>query len=173
MRPLIRTVSVLILVLVPAAAAQAKDWRGITPLLSTRGDVTRMLGPAASENDIRAIYEFATEDVYIVFASEWSNLKCVAELPAGTVLLVKVTPKGAQDLTSLPVVREKLKEFDPSEPPNSGYRGYVDEDQGVVIRTLQGKVDQVSYIATKADANRCPDYYRDPKKFVSILIDFR
>jgi hypothetical protein len=140
---------------------------------STRDDVIRLLGPSADDNETRSKYDLETEDVYIVFSSEWSYQKCATELPTGTVLLIKITPKVEMKLSNIQVDQERLKEFDPSEPPNIGYSGYIDEEQGVVIRTLNGRIEEINYIAAKRDRGRCTEYYENPRKFVDILVDFR
>jgi hypothetical protein len=45
---LLRVFLLVVLALVSATAIHAKDWRGITPLHSTRADVDRLLGRTCS-----------------------------------------------------------------------------------------------------------------------------
>src|ERR1044072_614183 len=74
-------------------ACNAKEWRGLIPLHSTRDDVTRLLGPSSDPNIIRAIYSLEKEDVYIVFSSDELNPGCTGSVPKDTVLLIQVTPR--------------------------------------------------------------------------------
>lgn len=173
MQVMIRFLLGLFVILLSPAAINAKDWRTIIPLHSTKDDVTRLLGPPAEENEIRSIYQLDTEDIYIVFSGEWSYQKCVTDLPAGTVLLIQIRPRLELSLSDVQTDRQKLIEFDPSDPPDIGYRGYIDEEQGIVIRTLKGRIEEISYIAARVDRKLCSEYYEEPKKFASIIVDFR
>ena len=48
-------------------SSNAKDWRGLIPLHSTRDDVTRLLGPSPDANNIRARYSLERRRIYRVF----------------------------------------------------------------------------------------------------------
>jgi hypothetical protein len=62
--------------------------------------------------------------------------------------------------------------FDPSSPSNIGYKGYFNEERGIVIRAFKDNIDEINYIASSQDIHICPEYYRSPQNFVRILIDF-
>lgn len=172
MKIAVRTLLGLCLVSILAAGAEAKEWRGIVPLRSNRDDVTRVLGPSADANKIRARYSLKDEDVYIVFASRESYVDdCVKQLPLGTVLQIKVTPKTEMRLADLRLEESRLKKFDPSDPPGLGYEAYVDAEEGVIVRTQNGKVDEAVYIAAAADRHLCPTYYRNDKAFVGLIVE--
>jgi hypothetical protein len=154
-----------------ANTVQASGWRGIIPLHSTRSDVVRLLGVSPDANNLRSKYYLKNEDVYIVFSD--SNF-CSADsmqVPVGTVLLVQVTPKTEIGLTDLGVDRKRLRQFDPSSPPDMGFEGYIDEEDGVVIRTHKGRVDEIAYIAAAKDRSLCPRYYETSEAFVQILVE--
>ena len=53
-----------------------------------------------------------------------------------------------------------------------GYQAYLDEDEGVVVRTFNGNVDRVVYFASKADRSSCPGYYQYPQMFVRQFTEF-
>jgi hypothetical protein len=151
-----------------------EGWSGIMPLHSTRADVIRLLGDPDFSNQIRAIYALEKEDVYIVFATDQPFFPdCVKQLPDDTVLLIKITPRTEIRLTDLKLDEKKFEKFDPSDPPNLGFEGYVNEDEGIIIRAIKGRVDQICYIAAARDRHLCPQYYKDPKKFIEIIVDFR
>lgn len=162
---------VLLCVLLPVDAIAA-SWRGIKPAISTRADVTRILGPSANANNLRAIYDLDDAYVYIAFSNTEPYMdKCVSELPQDTVLLIEVRPKRKATLRSLGFDVTSLSRFDASEPKGLGIWGYVDARAGIVIRTYKGIVTQIDYIASRRDLSRCLGYYSDPKSFVSVLIE--
>lgn len=172
---LIRSFAIFsLLLLAGAQQAQAKEWRGITPLHSTREDVIRLLGEPEESSVIRAKYASETENIYIVFANDQTYFpECLKALPIDTVLLVKVTPKLETRLSDLRVDTNRLVKFNPSDPPNIGYEGYIDEEEGIVIRTFNGRIDEINYITSATDKYLCPRYYKDPKMFVHILVHFQ
>lgn len=82
----------------------AKDWRGITPLQSTKRDVVRLLRSTANANELRSRYRLENEDVYIVFSGrQFCNLPTVRPR---TVLLIEVTPRRNLELADLKSIEE-------------------------------------------------------------------
>lgn len=164
------------------ALAYAKDWRGIIPMRSTRADVEVLLGepPAPPKdgsrsytlNKGRSIYFLDEGEVYIVFAEAEipAAVDCLARIPAGTVLMIQVTPKKELSLSDLPIDESKFRKFDPSQPPNIGYAAYVNEQEGLIIRTLKSRVEQIVYIASAPDKGLCPSYYGNSESIVSVMI---
>jgi hypothetical protein len=51
------------------------------------------------------------------------------------------------------------------------YRGYYDELSGFVVHSLNGRVHDLSYLATAAERQRCSNYYRSAKHFGEIRYD--
>jgi hypothetical protein len=117
-------------------------------------------------------YSLEQEEVYISFSSWGSASECATRLPIGTVLEISITPKTELHLSYLKLDESKLIKFDPSTPPNIGYEGYIDEEEGIVIRTFKGKIDKINYIPSAADRQFCPDSYKNLKESISILVDF-
>jgi hypothetical protein len=150
-------------------SCEAKDWRGITPLRSTKTDVVRLLGTAVISNEVRSIYQLDDEEVYIVFSG---NQFCNSPtIPRGTVLLVQITPRRNLSLLDLKVDRNKLREFSPSsQDPN--WKGLIDEEAGLIIRSYKDKVDKVFYLASAKDRALCQEYYAAPETFAQIVVDF-
>jgi hypothetical protein len=164
---------------------QAKEWRGLTPLHSTREDVEKLLGlppPPPTDgtriyklNKGRSIYFLDEGEVYIVYAEREipGAVSCLNTIPTGTVLMIQITPKKSLQLSDLQLDEQRLKKFDPSEPSNIGFAAYVDDEEGIVVRTQGGKTDQINYIASAKDRSKCPEYYKNPKSFVQLLVHFR
>lgn len=151
----------------------AKDWRGIIPLRSTRDDVVRLLGLSSDTNEIRSRYSLEKEDVYIVFSTKDDRYnECVKQLPAGTVMHIDITPKAEQQLGELHIDEKRFRKFDPSSPPDLGYMGYVDEEQGIIIDTYKGRVEEILYIASAEDKHLCSSYYEKPEMFIQRFVDF-
>lgn len=162
-----------------------KQWRGIIPLQSTRENVEELLGPPPPPptdgtriytlNKGRSIYFLDEGEVYIVYAEPElpGTANCSSAIPAGTVMMIQITPKGALKLSALHLDEQRLKKFDPSDPPSIGFAAYFDEEEGIIIRTQGDKIDQINYIASAKDRQKCPAYYQNPKSFVQLLVHFR
>jgi hypothetical protein len=152
----------VLLLCVPLPAV-AKEWKGISPGISTRSDVTRLFREC---QDPFASCEFQLDGdkIRIVFSGLLQDYfyECSRKLPPDTVLLVEVTP-------GLPV---KLKTVRKSVTVKSvrrvfDFSVYLDEKNGVVLKTYKDKVIQLNYIAD--ERLRCEDYYANPVKFGSIV----
>jgi len=147
MKKFLKLIFLAAIILYLSESSNAKDWRGLTPLHSTRDDVTRLLGPSSDANNIRAIYSLEKEDVYIVFSSDELNSKCTGSVAKDAVLLIQVTPRTKLRLSDLSIDEGKYRSFDPSIPPDIGYVGLIDDADGVVIQTFAGYVSVICYIA--------------------------
>ncbi len=160
-----------ILILIIATGCRGKEWRGIVPLHSTRTDVTRLLGRPAETNGLRSIYRLRTEEVYIVFSGVQLCDHKTTKVPAGTVLLVQVTPRVPLSVVDLQLDRGRLKEFSPSlQDPD--WKGFIDEEEGLIVRSFKEKIDRIFYYASAKDRGLCPSYYAEPENFARIGMDF-
>lgn len=160
---------IAIVLLCSAASGAAKDWRGILPLHSTRADVERLLGPPPDPTSPPR-YSLDEGEVHIVFADKSGPAsRCPLAVAEGTVLLIQVTPKGGMLIKDLDLQRG-FRKFNPSSLKESEYEGFVNEEDGLVIRAHKGVVDLMVYVASAADRPRCPDYYgKDLGSFVSVF----
>jgi hypothetical protein len=150
---------------------EAKEWRGIVPLKSTREDVKRILGRSRDANRMRANYDLDEGHIYIAFSNDEDyNSDCVKKLPKDIVLLIVFRPKVDLTLSDLKPNLTKFRKFDPSIPQNLGFEAYVSEEEGLIVTTYKGKVSRINYLATKEDQKLCPEYYETPESFVRMVI---
>jgi len=154
----------LLLLLAPAAA-EAKAWRRIVPLRTTRAQVERRLGKPRPR-DRR--YHFRTESALVNYAhadgcaggAEW-------DVPRGTVLNILVTPKRRLNLSSLRLDLSKFRKTTAGDTTSRAL--YTNEEEGVTYDVFdapgeyQGRVQSVTYGPTAADQHRrCPGRGRPP-----------
>jgi len=52
-------------------------------------------------------------------------------IPIDTVLFIQVTFKKKPELSEFQIDDKKFITFDPSEPPNIGFKAYVDDEEGI------------------------------------------
>ena len=160
-----RTVLIMVLVFGSAGSLAAKDWRGILPLHSTREDVERLLGPPQNPG---WIYVLEDGEVRIVFPAGSARPMCPAKIVDGTVLMIEVTPKPGLLVRDLDLQRG-FRKFNPTQWKETEYEGFINEEDGLVIRANKGTVDLMVYFASSTDMPRCPDYYGyDHESFVAV-----
>lgn len=160
---------VVILALLLGVTTHAKEWRGITPLHSTRADVERLLGPA--EHDFptgHSIYRVDRTPVEIVFVQN-SGERCSDEIRPGTVLSIFVDPTDGMSLADFKIDLTRMKRLSFENPD---YRAYYDKESGFLISLLEGRLTTIWYLASADDMHLCPKYYRNPKHFAEIREDF-
>ncbi len=161
----------MILTITPFAFG--KSWRGITPLRSTRADLTKAFGKSPDENHIRANYDVEGEHAYVVFSSKLDSYpECSSSLPFDTVVLIEVRPQKRLPLSAYSIDESKFRIVDPSSPPNIGYKGYIDDKDGVVYLTSDDIVEQIDYFASTDDKHLCPRYSETPEEFIRRIVDF-
>lgn len=107
--------------------AQAKGWRGIVPLKSTRADVERLLG----KPNVLGRYQFEEERAYILYsAGECGNPdKCECLVPNDTVLRIAVTLEYGVKLSKLNIDKKKYAK---KQAPYGQQSTYSDLDEGIV-----------------------------------------
>ena len=167
-----RLVLILIVVLFSAGSSVAKDWRGILPLHSTRADVERLLGVPIPVHG-REVYAFKEWQIFIEFAEKNSSdlAECLA-IAEGTVLAIRVEPSAELSLKDLGFEESRFRQFNPAKYETTEFRGFVDEAEGLVIRTRKGIVQEIVYLASAVDRPRCPGFYSDLEAFVRVPVGF-
>lgn len=146
------------MLLCTGGAVQAKGWRGITPLESSRADVERLLGaPTKKENGEAYIYNFGNEVVIILFQHSTCDTGLGRfgfswNVPSGTVTNIGVIP-----LKNLPV--NKIIDINDykKEEGEANYIYYTRKDEGITVEALNGKALRIIYeAAAKDEGKRCP-----------------
>jgi hypothetical protein len=161
----------IILVLALNLIVHAKEWRGIVPLHSNRGDVERILGlPSRPSGGNFSTYFLDEGLVQIIYAGKGypSSKDCPKAIPQDTVLVIYVSPKPENNLQ--PDV-SGFREFNPSSPEDMGLKAYYGEKDGVIIVTGKGGVFLICYMARAEDEHFCRRYY-NPENLVRIRSDY-
>ena len=162
---LLRVFTLVVLGVVLGISAEAREWRGIEPLNSMRADVERILGsPWHQFSGKHSIYLVDHALVEITFADQSDPGACSGRVPLGTVLSIFVLPQGDVSLSDLEIDLKHTKTFDVPFGPLK-YRAYYDQRSGFIVRTLNGKVHEICYLAGAQVRYLCPRYYRNAKHF--------
>lgn len=144
-----------------AVLAEAKEWRGIVPLHSTREDVERLLGQ--SNEKCQCGYSLNDVNVSVVYANgkpcgeEESNDWRVGgwRVPRDTVIQLTVYYKPRRRLSELKIDVSRYKKISNEELPGVFY--YVDADEGVRIEVVGDTVGGITYFPAAKDSNlSCP-----------------
>jgi hypothetical protein len=157
--------------LISNSATTAKDWRGITPLHSTRGDVERLLGSAWHNLLSGSVYMVDRAPVQIVYSGQGDPAEtCSREVPLGTVLSIFIMPEDEVSLISLGIPNDHFKSFKLFFG-NLDYRGYYDSHSGFLVHSLSARVHDLSYLANAADRRRCSHYYQNARHLGEMRYD--
>ena len=147
--------------------AMGKSWRQIEPLRSTSQDVGRLF-KSCEEMETRCQFTLEDQEVMIVFSgSKIGALECRL-VPKRTVLAVIIKFSRPRSIKAFYRKNGEPKVFDPSSPPEQGYKTYYYEQEGFMINTYKGEIIGLVYIAAQKDIHLCPEYYDDPRAFVEV-----
>jgi len=129
--------------------ALAMDWRGLSPLHSTRSDVERVLGVKASG---KAFDQFIIDGDHVSIF--YSTTRCEEgkttgfNVPVGTVLEITVFPKKVILVSSLHLDMSKFKiVYTDSE----GELSYENNEDGLYITVVSSQVRAFTYGGTSKD----------------------
>lgn len=150
-----RAFRVIVLLFTLAGISQAKEWRGITPLKSTRVDVERLFGRSAHDG-YGVSYPIGDE----VATFEYSSGGCsdkgrVYDVPPYTVLRIRVSSGHKPRFSDLKIDLKKFRKVDDSELPDVLY--YINDEDGVTYEVQGGLVMTTEYWPAAKDRNlrRC------------------
>jgi hypothetical protein len=150
--------TVLAVVVVP----QAKGWRGLVPLHSTRTDVERLLGAPKESHGVASTYETKDERVLVFYSAgqckesqsnDWN-------VPHDTVVSITVQPNAKLLVDDLKL--DKMKYERVSDYHVQGVVYYFSKENGVRISARQLEkegedVNSITYEPTPEDSYlRCP-----------------
>lgn len=149
--------SLLILLLLLVVPVNAKDWRGIKPLYSTREDVERLLGPPTVGRADTTYYQFEKERV----SFEYSTGRCANgwQVPRNTVISVWVSLKAGQ--VRFGDLKLDLKAYRKTQDEHVLYiHHYLNKTEGerYEVDSNSGDVILIEYFPAAQDENlRCPE----------------
>ncbi len=146
-------------ILLCAATAEAKGWRGIVPLHSTRSQVEQLLGPPTEQiNEYSVVYKTPNETVLIDYAqgrpcgigekySRW-------RVARNTVTSIFITPVPGSPLFQLSIDESRYKRFIVGHLSETRY---VNAREGETLTVFGNEVRSISYFAAADDSHlECP-----------------
>lgn len=135
LRTVQRLLSCACLLALAAAVSQAKEWRGVVPLRSTRAEVERLLGKPGPGGR----YVFENETAFIFYSagaacakgsnSEWN-------VRPDTVLMISVKPMTGLRLADLKLDPRKYRKGRASDV--QVHTDYRNEEEGVTYTVFEG-----------------------------------
>jgi hypothetical protein len=155
MRRMIRSIICLSGVIAATAiCCQAKEWRGLKPLHSSRSAVERVLGPASGE--CKCHHETEAEFVRVEYAKgPCDGYPPGWNVPAGTVLSISVRTKAEHRFSDLRLDFSKyVMSMD-----DTFTTYYASREEGVQYVVQNERITSVSYIPMTTDQRlRCPGF---------------
>jgi hypothetical protein len=140
--------------------AQAKAWRGIVPLKSTRAHVERLLGKPGEHGR----YQFDNERAYIEYAGTGPCAKvnrCLCEVPEDTVISIYVELEIEMRFSELKLDKKHYTKFISRQDPTIAT--YSNEKIGIIY-TVDQKDDDVTAIEYLPMAKDCQELLRGAKR---------
>ena len=132
----------LLTLILTAVEADARGWRGIVPLKSTRADVERLLGLPGKHGR----YQFENERAYINYRGTGpcapENV-CSCTVPEGTVLSIHVALEVEMSFSALRLDKKKYEKY--VSPQDPTVATYSNEKDGIIY-TVDQKHDDITDI---------------------------
>jgi len=149
----LRLIASTALLLIFTSTSQAKSWRGITPLKSTRADVERLLG---KPNNLGR-YQFENERASIHYAETGCDRPsdCTCLVPKDTVLHVFVTIEVEMKFSALKIDKAKYEKR--RDRHLLTFVSYSNADEGVVYIVADDEVTDTQ--AKKDIADQVGNFY--------------
>ena len=141
-------------------SVQAKAWRGIEPLHSTRSDVERIIGSKVVRCGVSScIYDLGDETVFVLYAKESNcnnnDTTTSWRVPAATVLEIGIHFKKDRALSELQFELSKFEQVEDKELP--GWIYYLNVAEGVRIEGGFETASGITYFpAAKDKYLHCP-----------------
>ena len=151
---------ILLSIAFAANTVQAKAWRGIEPLHSTRADVERLFSSKVVRcSGSACIYDLDEEIIFVLYATDSSCKNDDAttswKVPIGTVIEIGVRFKEDKLLSELQFDLSKFERVEDKHLP--GWIYYVNLDEGVRVEGGLQTASSVRYFQSAKDNNlRCP-----------------
>ena len=152
--------SVVSIVLLTCSAVEAKSWRGIEPLRSTKSEVERLIGSRVVRCSVSAcLYELPDEIVFVLYSTDATCKNDEAttswKVPVGTVIEIGIRFKQDKPLSELDFDLSKFKTDNDEHLP--GWIYYVNLEGGVRIEGGLETASSITYFQKAKDNHlRCP-----------------
>jgi hypothetical protein len=131
--------------------SQAKEWRGIVPLHSTRKDVERLIGPPTTLGG--RIYNLENEVVLIDYSHRLCEQGWTSgwNVPLDTVTSITVNPRKMISLSEFGLDLSGYQKVQDPEVDSAIY--YVNREEGIYIRSLtfEPVVVSITYLPAAKD----------------------
>lgn len=147
------------LMLLCAATAEAKGWRGIVPLHSTRSQVEQLLGPPTEQiNTYSVVYKTPKETVLIYYANDrpcgigekYSRWR----VAPNTVIEIFISPIPGSPLSQFGIDESGYKKFTVGHLSETRY---VNAREGESLTVVGNEVRSINYFAANDDSHlECP-----------------
>jgi hypothetical protein len=141
----------LLTLMLTAVETEAKGWRGIVPLKSTRADVERLLGLPGKHGR----YQFENERAYIDYAGPGPcapENACLCAVSEDTVISIHVQLEVEMRFSALKLDKKKYKKF--VSPQDRRVATYSNRKDGIIY-TIDEKHDDVTAIEYLPTAKDC------------------
>ena len=146
---ILKIIPVFALCLCCVKLVQAKEWRGIVPLKSTRADVERSLG---KPNGLGR-YQFENERAYIDYAKGCDQRKdCLCLVPKDTVIRISVTLESDLKLSQLKIDKSKYKKRRSAHLPS--VVTFTNYEEGITY-TVDEEDEEVTHITYSPTGRDC------------------
>jgi hypothetical protein len=158
-------VLVLIVLLKSAALTQAKEWKGIVPLESTRADVIRLLNQCHETRE-GCLFDTKDENVFILFSGgvvESRFQECILSIKPETVMYIEVVPKQLK-VRDLKLPEKALSGENSIDLKQEGLKGYEMAD-GLLLTVNKEDVVRQTFIGVQ----RCGEFYDDNEMFLQEI----
>lgn len=152
----------LILIFITLALTQiseARDWRGIIPLRSTRADVERLLG--SPEQGLKSIYQTEGERISVTYSERLCDYGWL--VPLGTVINFSVYPKTPSKVADLKLDESKYVKRQDYHVESIYY--YINQEEGInyTVNAGGGMVTGIEYYPAAKDNNQLCPLLKDSK----------
>jgi len=143
-----------LLVMLYAGTVEARGWRGIVPLHTTRSQVEQLIGPPTEENSpYSVVYKTPNETALIYYAngrpcgigekySQW-------RVASNTVVEIVISPMSGSPLSQLTIDESRYKKFIVGHLSETRY---VNAHEGEALTVLGNEVRSVDYFAAVDDS---------------------
>ena len=150
---IIRFIILTALFLVLQTNLQAKEWRGITPLKSTRADVERLLG----KPNERYRYEFEEERAYINYVQrncEKDDDDCTCFVSHDVVYFISVTIEVPMSFSKLKLDKTKYERFQFSVGNQPVQATYSNDEEGISYTVDEDDdITHIDYLPSDLDCS--------------------